>query len=45
MARKFETAIIVVAHDEKIIPTFKRIHLIRDGVAHEDADEERDTGF
>src|SRR5690606_27300675 len=26
MARKFETAIIVVTHDEKIIPTFKRIY-------------------
>ena len=25
MARKYETAIIVVTHDEKIIPTFKRI--------------------
>jgi len=32
MARTFETAIIVVTHDEKIIPTFKRIYHIRDGV-------------
>ena len=39
MARKFETAIIVVTHDEKIIPTFKRISHIRDGVTHEDAGE------
>jgi len=37
MARRFETAIIVVTHDEKIIPTFKRIYHIRDGVTHEEA--------
>jgi putative ABC transport system ATP-binding protein len=41
MARKFETAIIVVTHDEKIIPTFKRIYHIRDGVTHGDAGEGR----
>lgn len=35
MAQKFETAIIVVTHDEKIIPTFKRIYNIRDGVTEE----------
>ena len=39
MARKFETAIIVVTHDEKIIPTFKRIYHIRDGMTHEEAGE------
>lgn len=39
MARTFETAIIVVTHDEKIIPTFKRIYHIRDGVTHEEACE------
>ena len=39
MARRFETAIIVVTHDEKIIPTFKRIYHIRDGVTHEEAGE------
>ena len=39
MARKFETAIIVVTHDEKIIPTFKRIYHIRDGLTHEEAGE------
>lgn len=39
MAHKFETAIIVVTHDEKIIPTFKRIYHIRDGVTHEEAGE------
>ena len=41
MACKFETAIIVVTHDEKIIPTFKRIYHIRDGVTHEEAGEGR----
>jgi len=35
MARKFQTAIIVVTHDEKIIPTFKRIYQIRDGATIE----------
>ena len=39
MARKFETAIIVVTHDEKIIPTFKRIYHIRDGITYEEAGE------
>ncbi|WP_319588723.1 ABC transporter ATP-binding protein [uncultured Desulfobulbus sp.] len=42
MARKFETAIIVVTHDEKIIPTFKRIYNIRDGVTYEEKGEGRD---
>ena len=41
MARKFETAIIVVTHDEKIIPTFKRIYHIRDGVTYEETGEGR----
>ena len=41
MAKKFETAIIVVTHDEKIIPTFRRIYHIRDGVTHEEAGEGR----
>jgi putative ABC transport system ATP-binding protein len=36
MAKKFETAIIVVTHDEKIIPTFRRIYHIRDGVTYEE---------
>lgn len=39
MAKKFETAIIVVTHDEKIIPTFKRIYHIRDGVTYEEQGE------
>jgi putative ABC transport system ATP-binding protein len=42
MAKKFGTAIIVVTHDEKIIPTFKRIYHIRDGVTYEEAGEGRD---
>ncbi|MBK8524316.1 MAG: ABC transporter ATP-binding protein [Betaproteobacteria bacterium] len=37
MARQFQTAIIVVTHDEKIIPTFKRIYHIRDGKTYEEA--------
>lgn len=37
MAQRFQTAVIVVTHDEKIIPTFKRIYQIRDGVTHEEA--------
>ncbi|MDD2462954.1 MAG: ABC transporter ATP-binding protein [Desulfobulbus sp.] len=41
MARKYETAIIVVTHDEKIIPTFKRIYHIRDGVTHEEKGQGR----
>jgi putative ABC transport system ATP-binding protein len=42
MARKYETAIIVVTHDEKIIPTFQRIYHIRDGVTYEEKGEGRD---
>jgi len=42
MAQRYATAIIVVTHDEKIIPTFKRIYHIRDGVTHEEAGEGRD---
>ena len=41
MAIQFETAIIVVTHEEKIIPTFKRIYHIRDGVNHEEVGEGR----
>ena len=39
MARQFQTAVIVVTHDEKIIPTFKRIYHIRDGRTEEEAGE------
>jgi putative ABC transport system ATP-binding protein len=41
MAREAHTAIIVVTHDEKIIPTFKRIYHIRDGQTEEEAGEGR----
>ena len=41
MARQYETAIIVVTHDEKIIPTFRRIYHIRDGRTEEVAGEGR----
>ena len=41
LAREYSTAIIVVTHDEKIIPTFKRIYHIRDGKTHEEAGEGR----
>ncbi len=37
MAQQYRTAIIVVTHDEKIIPTFKRIYYIRDGRTFEEA--------
>ncbi len=39
MARQYDTAVIVVTHDEKIIPTFKRIYHIRDGRTQEQAGE------
>lgn len=41
MARQYQTAVIVVTHDEKIIPTFQRIYHIRDGRTHEEAGEGR----
>jgi len=41
MAGEYHTAIIVVTHDEKIIPTFKRIYHIRDGRTVEEAGEGR----
>ena len=37
MAQQFATAIIVVTHDEKIIPTFGRLYHIRDGRTVEEA--------
>ena len=43
MARQFETAIIVVTHDEKIIPTFRRLYNIRDGVTVEEAGSQAPT--
>jgi len=41
MAARHQTAIVVVTHDEKIIPTFKRIYHIRDGRTYEEAGEGR----
>ncbi len=41
MAEQYQTAIIVVTHDEKIIPTFRRIYHIRDGRTEEEAGEGR----
>lgn len=42
LAQQYQTAIIVVTHDEKIIPTFKRIYHIRDGKTYEEAGEGRE---
>jgi len=42
MAAQYHTAIIVVTHDEKILPTFKRIYHIRDGQTFEEAGEGRE---
>ena len=39
MAVQYHTAVIVVTHDEKIIPTFKRLYHIRDGRTHEERGE------
>ena len=41
MAVEHHTAVIVVTHDEKIIPTFRRIYHIRDGRTVEEAGEGR----
>ncbi|MCM2312779.1 MAG: ABC transporter ATP-binding protein [Steroidobacteraceae bacterium] len=41
MARRYETAVIVVTHDEKIIPTFRRVYHIRDGRTEEVVGEGR----
>ena len=41
MASRYRTAIIVVTHDENIIPTFKRIYSIRDGRTFEQPGEGR----
>ena len=41
LATQYHTAIVVVTHDEKIIPTFKRIYHIRDGRTVEEAGEGR----
>ncbi len=41
LAQEYQTAVIVVTHDEKIIPTFHRIYQIRDGKTHEERGEGR----
>ncbi|MGE0358999.1 MAG: ABC transporter ATP-binding protein [Burkholderiales bacterium] len=41
LAAQYGTAIIVVTHDEKIIPTFRRIYRIRDGRTVEEPGEGR----
>ena len=41
MAQQYGAAIIVVTHDEKIIPTFRRIYHIRDGETFEEAGQGR----
>jgi putative ABC transport system ATP-binding protein len=37
LAGQYQTAIIVVTHDDIIIPRFKRLYRLRDGIAHEEA--------
>ncbi len=37
VAQQFNTAIMVVTHDDIITPRFKRLYRLRDGVAHEEA--------
>jgi putative ABC transport system ATP-binding protein len=37
MATQYQTAIIVVTHDDAIIPSFKRMYRIRDGHTYEEA--------
>ncbi|MCK6426100.1 MAG: ABC transporter ATP-binding protein [Burkholderiaceae bacterium] len=41
MAAQYRSGIIVVTHDEKIIPTFRRLYHIRDGRTVEEAGEGR----
>lgn len=36
LAEQYQTAIIVVTHDDKIIPHFKRLYRLRDGIAYEE---------
>ncbi|MDD5391365.1 MAG: ABC transporter ATP-binding protein [Gallionellaceae bacterium] len=44
MATQYQTAIIVVTHDDAIIPSFKRMYRIRDGRTVEEAGEGRALG-
>ena len=41
LAAQYRTAIIIVTHDDNIIPTFKRLYHIREGRTHEEAGEGR----
>jgi putative ABC transport system ATP-binding protein len=41
MAHQYQAAVIVVTHDEKIIPTFKRVYHIREGRTVEEVGEGR----
>ena len=41
LAERQGTAVIVVTHDENIIPVFKRLYRLRDGVLHEEPGEDR----
>ncbi len=36
MAERSDAAVIVVTHDENIIPLFRRLYRLRDGVLHEE---------
>ena len=36
LAEQFNTAIMIVTHDDVIIPRFKRLYRLRDGVGHEE---------
>jgi putative ABC transport system ATP-binding protein len=44
LAAEYRTAVIIVTHDEKIIPTFRRVYHIRDGRTVEEAGEGRPVG-
>ena len=37
LAKEYNTAILVVTHDDNIIPRFKRLYRLRDGLAQEEA--------
>ena len=45
MAGQYQTAIIVVIHDEKVIRTFKRLYNIRDGQTIEEAGQYRSVAW
>lgn len=43
IARDYNTAVIVVTHDDKIIPTFKRLYHIRDAITYEEQGQGRES--